>query len=120
TITAPPRRLQPIERPDPLGGEPAMTVLRPNAGEFVYTLNDVWLAIVCDHEFKRNWARMQKAASKTPGATLKQRLIDRLQQAQQDGLDPFVLLDSYPPVQPALETALYMFHEQEMTEDMAW
>lgn len=114
------RGLWPIQRPDPLGGETMLMVYHPTAGEFVYTLNDVWLVQVCHAEFMRDWRQMRKEARKVPGATLKLRLIDRLQLAQKQGQDPFSVLYSYPPTPEDLDEALHRFHEGEMTEDRAW
>jgi len=119
-ITGGQRGLRRIDRPPPLGGETMMTVFHPTAGEFVYTLNDVWLLQVCQVDFQRNWQRMRKAAQRVPGAALKLRLIDRLRQAQEAGEDPFSILHSYPPEPPSLDAARHMFHEAEMTEARAW
>jgi hypothetical protein len=118
-ITGGRRGLRRIERPLPLGGETMATVVSQGQ-EFVYTLNDVWLIQVCDAEFKRNWQRMRRAAKRVPGAALKQRLIDRLRRAQEDGLDPFSILLSYTADSESLDMARHMFHNEEMTEDQAW
>jgi hypothetical protein len=118
-ITKSRRGLVRIERPDPLGGETMMMVSSAR-GEFVYSLNDVWLIQVCDRDFKRDWQRMRQAAQKVPGSALKLRFIDRLQQAQNAGEDLFSVLVSYPANPHDLDVARHMFRQQEMTEGRAW
>lgn len=119
-MSATPRQITRIERPEPLGGETfSATVNRGQ--EIIYTYNDYWLTLVCLRDFNGRWDWMKEALRSLPDETTKLRLIERLfslEQQRVEGLRNLLALRQPAPAE--LQRARRLFRKDHVNPARAW
>lgn len=115
-LTETKRRMGVIYRPPPLGGEIIMQSYHPERGEFTFTYNDYWLALVCYADFEGDWRRLRAEARRVRDGKSKQELIDRIL-----SIDPRVLeVLLHEVYEDEVEKARQWFYEEKLVRDSAW
>ena len=116
-ITSGKRKLCPIHRPPPLGGELIFTRINPNTGEEErYTFNHQRLLMVWAGAFHQDWKTMLNVCNTVPSGQGKAALIHEL-----IALDPGIcdLIISQAD-EDDFDRAILWFYEERMLELSAW